>query len=195
VERPSSQPSVERVSFKAARPSRAAAVSPDVTNATPRAVDSPALDVDAAAVQKKLQGEVNAIRNGDGVAERSVAAPAPSLETSGDEKVLHFTMQNTLSFERQTSIYKRAAQSFDLFLAPELKGISKTVPEDASVNALRFSVLNQLGTGKEETIEYICPMDSMRSFVENKITTQDLINKSTVLVNGVRIGLDLQLVE
>ena len=195
AERPSSQPSVERVSFKAARPSRAAAVSPDVTNATPRAVDSPALDVDAAAVQKKLQGEVNAIRNGDGVAERSVAAPAPSLETSGDEKVLHFTMQNTLSFERQTSIYKRAAQSFDLFLAPELKGISKTVPEDASVNALRFSVLNQLGTGKEETIEYICPMDSMRSFVENKITTQDLINKSTVLVNGVRIGLDLQLVE
>ncbi len=104
-------------------------------------------------------------------------------------------MQNTLSFERQTSIYKRAAQSFDLFLAPELKGISKTVPEDASVNALRFSVLNQLGTGKDETIEYICPMDSMRSFVEDKITTQDLINKSTVLVNGVRIGLDLQLVE
>ena len=35
-------------------------------------------------------------------------------------------------------------------------------------------------------------MDSMRSFVENKITTQDLINKSIVLVNGVRIGVDLE---
>ena len=105
-------------------------------------------------------------------------------------------MQNSLSFERsQTSIYKRAAQSFDLFLAPELKDISKKVPTDAPIDALHFSVLNHLGAEKDETIEYICPMDSMRSFVEDKITTQELINKSTVLVNGVRIGLTLQLVE
>jgi hypothetical protein len=56
-------------------------------------------------------------------------------------------------------------------------------------------VLNNVGAEKSETIEYICPMDSMRAFVENKITSQDLINKSMVLVNGVRIGLTLQLVE
>ncbi len=121
---------------------------------------------------------------------------APMLEADGDQKLLHFTMQNTLSFEKgESSIYKRAAQSFDLFLAPELKGISKNLPTDASLDALHFSVLNHLGAEKSETIEYICPMDSMRAFVENKITSQDLINKSTVLVNGVRIGLTLQLVE
>lgn len=121
---------------------------------------------------------------------------APMAETDGDQKLLHFTMQNTLSFEKgESSIYKRAAQSFDLFLAPELKGISKTLPTDASLDALHFSVLNSLGADKNETIEYICPMDSMRAFVENKITSQDLINKSMVLVNGVRIGLTLQLVE
>jgi hypothetical protein len=121
---------------------------------------------------------------------------APSPETDGDQKLLHFTMQNTLSFEKgESSIYKRAAQSFDLFLAPELKGISKQLPTDGSFDALHFSVLNNLGPEKNETIEYICPMDSMRAFVENKITSQDLINKSMVLVNGVRIGLTLQLVE
>ena len=121
---------------------------------------------------------------------------APMAETDGDQKLLHFTMQNTLSFEKgESSIYKRAAQSFDLFLAPELKGISKTLPTDASFDALHFSVLNSLGADKNETIEYICPMDSMHAFVENKITSQDLINKSMVLVNGVRIGLTLQLVE
>jgi hypothetical protein len=120
----------------------------------------------------------------------------PLPETDGDQKLLHFTMQNTLSFERaESSIYKRAAQSFDLFLAPELKGISKSLPTDAPYDGLHFSVLNNLGAEKSETIEYICPMDSMRAFVENKITTQDLINKSMVLVNGVRIGLTLQLVE
>ena len=121
---------------------------------------------------------------------------AAILETDGDQKLLHFTMQNSLSFEKgESSIYKRAAQSFDLFLAPELKGISKTLPKDESLDALHFSVLNNLGAEKSETIEYICPMDSMRAFVENKITSQDLINKSMVLVNGVRIGLTLQLVE
>jgi hypothetical protein len=121
---------------------------------------------------------------------------AAVVETDGDQKLLHFTMQNTLSFEKgESSIYKRAAQSFDLFLAPELKGISKNLPTDASLDALHFSVLNNVGAEKSETIEYICPMDSMRAFVENKITSQDLINKSMVLVNGVRIGLTLQLVE
>jgi hypothetical protein len=124
------------------------------------------------------------------------ASDGPLPETDGDQKLLHFTMQNTLSFEKaESSIYKRAAQSFDLFLAPELKGISKTLPADASYDGLHFSVLNNLGAEKSETIEYICPMDSMRAFVENKITSQDLINKSMVLVNGVRIGLTLQLVE
>jgi hypothetical protein len=121
---------------------------------------------------------------------------AAMVETDGDQKLLHFTMQNTLSFEKgESSIYKRAAQSFDLFLAPELKGITKKLPTDESLDALHFSVLNNLGAEKNETIEYICSMDSMRAFVENKITSQDLINKSTVLVNGVRIGLTLQLVE
>ena len=195
VERTAPQPTVERVSFNAARPSRAAAVAPDVAKATKAPVEAVSADIDAAAAQKKLQGEVNAIRNSEGAVDSSEAAPAPALETNGDQKILHFTMQNTLSFERQTSIYKRAAQSFDLFLAPELKEISSKVPADAAVNVLHFSVLNQLGTDKEETIDYICPIDSLRSFVENKMTTQELINKSTVLVNGVRIGLDLQLVE
>jgi hypothetical protein len=35
----------------------------------------------------------------------------------------------------------------------------------------------------------------MRSFVDDEITSQDLINQSIVLVNGVRIALNLQLVE
>jgi hypothetical protein len=126
----------------------------------------------------------------------SAGGGVPLPEADGDQKLLHFTLQNTLSFEKgESSIYKRAAQSFDLFLAPELKGISKQLPTDASFDALHFSVLNNLGAEKNETIEFICPMDSMRAFVENKITSQDLINKSMVLVNGVRIGLTLQLVE
>jgi|SRR5579863_337518 len=197
--RPAAQPSLERASFtpaKALRPS-AAAVSADIDDVqTVRTTESSPVDVDASGLQQKLQSEVNAIRGGNEIKSSPQVTNLPSLETDGDQRTLHFTMQNTLSFERgPSSIYKRAAQSFDLFLAPGLKDISKKVPADATVDALHFSVLNRLGADKNETIEYICPVDTIRSFVANKITTQELINKSVVLVNGVRIGVDLQLVE
>ena len=119
-------------------------------------------------------------------------------EIYGDQILLHFTMRNTLSFERSTSsIYKRAAQSFDLFLAPEMRDLSRKLPANAGYDALKFSVLNHSGTEKTsfETIDYICPLNPIRSFVENRITSQDLINQSIVLVDGVRIALNLQLVE
>ena len=200
IDRTVPKPALERASIKAMGPSHVPAITAvaarDISNREmPSETDPPAANLDADAVQRKLQGEVSAIRNTEGTTNARAEAALPSLETSGDQKVLHFTLQNTLSFESgPSSIYKRAAQSFDLFLAPELRDISKKVPTNAPVDAMHFSVLNHLGA-KDETIEYICPMDSMRSFVENKITSQDLINKSTVLVNGVRIGLDLQLVE
>ena len=201
VDHSAAQPALKRASFTPAKPIRpsiaADAVSPDVSDAQPvRSWESSSADFDVAGMQRKLQSEVSAIRDGAEAGSAQPDTTPPSLETSGDQRMLHFTMQNSLSFERtQSSIYKRAAQSFDLFLAPELKDISRRVPTDAGVDTLHFSVLNRLGAGKSETVEYICPAESLRSFVENKITTQELINKSVVLVNGVRIGLDLQLVE
>jgi hypothetical protein len=200
VDRSGSRPSVKRTSFthaNAMHPSIAAdTVSPNASDAqTGSPSESSSTDLGAAEIQRKLQAEVSTIRSGDEVESAPAETISPALENSGNQRVLHFTMQNSLSFERGQSIYKRAAQSFDLFLAPELKVISKGVPADALVDSLHFSVLNHLEAGKSETIEYICPMDSLRSFVENKMTTQELINKSIVLVNGIRIGLDLQLVE
>jgi hypothetical protein len=199
VPRPAGRPTVERTSFKPVKPTRATvsdvAASPTVANDQTVNASASSSDLDAAGQQEKLQAEVNAIRQGSSTPVQS-EDKAPSLESDVYQRLPQYTMRNTLSFERNdSSIYKRAAQSFDLFLAPELKGISKKLPTDTAVDAVHFSVVNRLSAQKNETIEYICPMDSMRAFVGNKITTQDLINKSTVLVNGVRIGLDLERVE
>lgn len=123
---------------------------------------------------------------------------AALLEHSGDQIVMHFNLENSLRFNgASSSIYKRAAQSFDLFLAPELRALMKTLPADAKYDAFEFSIVNQVANAAapSETIDFICPISSTRSFLENKITSQDLINQSTVLVNGMRIGLDLAKVE
>jgi len=109
------------------------------------------------------------------------------------------TIKNTLAFgPGKGSIYKRAAQSFDLFLAPQLKDISSRISGDVDFQLYDFSVLNKLSpTAKEtsEAIEYICPRGAVQQFVNAEITNQQLLDQSVVLVNGVRIALNLQLVE
>ena len=132
---------------------------------------------------------------------RSAVPPsdaAPKLEQSGDQLVMHFNLQSPLTFNgANSSIYKRAAQSFDLFLAPGLRALMKTLPSDTKYDAFEFSIVTQVANAvtPSETIDFICPISSTRSFLDNKITSQDLINQSTVLVNGMRIGLDLAKVE
>ena len=130
-------------------------------------------------LQAQFQAQLNVMLQEDGAKLHLVLSAPPSFEVYGDRTVLHLTMRNTLLFERSTtSIYKRAAQSFDLFLAPELRGLLRKLPANAKYDALDFSVFNRLGTEKtpSETIDYICPLSSIRSFVEDKITSQDLID-------------------
>jgi hypothetical protein len=176
-----------------------AVFSPAVSITQPMAAStSPPTFADAMRLQTQFQAQLNAMAKVDGAKFHLVDGTAPAFEIGGDQTLLHFTIRNTLVFDRNTtSIYRRAAQSFDLFLARELRGLSRELPANAGYDALDFSVLNHLGTERSdfETIDYICPVESMRSFVANRITSQDLINQSTVLVDGVRITLNLQLVE
>ena len=46
-----------------------------------------------------------------------------------------------------------------------------------------------------EGLGFIIPLPPLRKFADAEITNQDLINQSIVLVNGVRIALDLQRIE
>jgi hypothetical protein len=158
---------------------------------------SPPTFADAMRLHGEFQTQLDAIAKDDGASLHLVTKTAPSFEVVGDQTLLHFTMQNTLSFDRATSsIYKRAAQSFDLFLAPKLRSLSRRLPANQEYE-LEFSVLNHSATDLTsiETIDYICPLTTMFAFVNNKITSQELINQSVVLVNGIRIALNLQLVE
>lgn len=177
---------------EAAAPS---AGSPSATRTEPKVAASPA---DAERLQAQFQIQLDSLLKQDGAQFHFVDYAPPSFALDHKQMVLQLTLRNSLVFDRSTSsIYKRAAQSFDLFLAPELKALVPKLPEDQQVDALDFSILNRLGSEKDgsEAVEFICPLKAMRSFVEDEITGQDLINQSVVLVNGVRIRLDLELVE
>jgi len=170
-------------------------VSPSVTAVEPKAAVSPG---DAEGLQAQFQPLLDALLKEDGAKFHLVDYAPPSFALDHKQLVLQLTLRNSLAFEKDTtSIYKRAAQGFDLFLAPQLKALVPKLPEHLQVDALEFSVLNHLTNEKDasEAVEFICPLKSIRSFVEDEITGQDLIDQSLVLVNGVRIHLDLALVE
>jgi hypothetical protein len=153
---------------------------------------------DAERLQAQFQPQLDALLSKNGAQFHLVDYAPPSFGLDHKQLVLQLTLRNSLAFDKSTSsIYKRAAQSFDLFLAPHLKALMPKLPEDLQVDSLDFSILNHLGNEKDgsEAVEFICPLRTIRSFVEDEITSQDLINQSVVLVNGVRIHLDLELVE
>jgi hypothetical protein len=170
-------------------------VNPTVPVIAPKAAASPA-EVDL--LQAQYQSQLNTLLKEDGAQFHFVDYAPPSFALYHKQLVLQLTLRNTVAFEKSTSsIYKRAAQTFDLFLAPQLKALVPKLPDDHQVDALDFSILNRLGNEKDssEAVEFICPLKSIRSFVEDEITSQDLIDQSFVLVNGVRINLHLELVE
>ena len=164
--------------------------------AAPGAAPSPG---DADRLQVKYKAQIDELVR-EGLAKfHFVDYAPPSFAIFRNHVVLQLTLRNPERFEREsTSIYKRAAQSFDLFLAPLLKSILEKVPQGEEFDTLDITVLNGLAStskASSEATDFICPIRPLRQFAEAEITSQDLVNQSIVLVNGVRIALNLQQVE
>ena len=160
----------------------------------------PALtQADADRLDDKYHSQLAALAK-EGVAKfHFVDYAPPTFVIFHEQMALQMTLKNSLEFgPAKSSIYKRAAQSFDLFLAPQLKDLSGKIGADVEFQLYDLSVLNKLapGTrGTSEAIEFIFPRTALKQFVDAEITNQQLLDQSVILVNGVRIALNLQLVE
>ena len=171
--------------------------------ASPKAVDPPsshpAAPADAERLNEKHQAQLAALAKEGATKFHFADYAPPTFMVFRDEIALQMTLRNSIQFGRvKGSIYKRAAQSFDLFLAPQLKDLSDRISPDLQFQLFDFSVLNRLSPGvkgSSEAIEFICPRTALKQFVNAEITNQQLLDQSVVLVNGVRIALNLQLVE
>jgi hypothetical protein len=123
----------------------------------------------------------------------------PAFIVVSKQMGLQMTMKNSQRFDpEKASLYKRAAQTFDLFLAPKMKDVLEKAPNDTAVDVYVFSIVNPLAAvGKErsEAMDFVMPKTVAQQFANAEITNQQAIDKSQVLVNGVRIGLSLQMVE
>ena len=181
----------------AAAPTTASSATPASPAPTSPAPSPTPADVER--LQGQYQAQLDTLMK-DGAAKfHFVDYAPPSFAIFRNQLVLQITLRNTLRFNKDaTSIYKRAAQSFDLFLAPQLKDLLDKIPGGAEFDSLDLTVLNALGLppkASSEAIEFVCSRKALQQFAEAELTNQQLIDQSVVLVNGVRIALNLQLVE
>lgn len=175
-------------------------VAPGQAAAAPTAQGAPvATQADAERLQAKYKEELDALAKKGAAQLHLVDYAPPSFVIFQNKIALQMTLRNPQHFEKDaSSIYRRAAQSFDLFLALQLKALVDQIPQDSEIAALDITVLNQIAAAPKpvsEALEFVLPLKPLRQFVDAEITNQELINQSVVLVNGVRIALNLQLVE
>jgi len=182
------------------------AVSPSSNPAlpSPRAADPlvtspPPTQADADALSEKYRTQLGVLAKEGAKKFHFVEYAPPTFMIFRDQIALQMTLRNTIQFVPvKGSIYKRAAQTFDLFLALQLRDLSDKISPDVEFQLFDFSVLNKISPGVKgtsEAIEYICPRAALKQFVNAEITNQQLLDQSVILVNGVRIGLNLQLAE
>jgi hypothetical protein len=87
-----------------------------------------ATPADAESLQAQYQPQLDAVAK-EGTKFHMVDYAPPSFVVFRKQIYLQLTLRNSLQFDQEsTSIYKRAAQSFDLFLAPQLKELLGNIP-------------------------------------------------------------------
>jgi len=180
-------------------PANANPVVPLPSAADPPPASPPPSPADAERLNEKYQAQLAALAKEGATKFHFVDYAPPAFMVFRDQIALQMTLRNSIQFGPvKGSIYKRAAQSFDLFLAPQLKDLSDRISPEIEFQLFDFSVLNKLSPGPKgtsEAIEFICPRTGLKQFVNAEITNQQLLDQSVILVNGVRIALNLQLVE
>jgi len=192
------------VSPAVAAPADPAPANANPSSSSPKDSDPPlglprSAPADADHLNDKYQAQLASLAKLGAAKFHFVDYAPPTFMVFRDQIALQMTFRNSLQFgPAKGSIYKRAAQSFDLFLAPQIKDLSDRISPDVEFQFLDFSVLNKLSPGPKgtsEAIEFICPRAAVKQFVNAEITNQQLLDQSVILVNGVRIALNLQLVE
>ena len=110
---------------------------------------------------------------------------------------LQLSINSQLDAPAGTSRYKQAALAFDDHISHLIRPLLEFFPGDVDFDGIDFSTVIHLksGEGKTESVEFFFPVRVMRCFGSYDCTGQQLINSGTVLINGERSELDLQVAE
>lgn len=133
-----------------------------------------------------------------------VSYAAPSFIAFRQNIFLELSLNTTVNEAATGSRYRLAAMAFDDHIAHLIRpvlGYFKPDPkQDPKFDGIGFSTTVHI-TGKNqptsgsEAVEFFFPLTAMRCYETYDCTGQQLIDAGTVLINGERVSLDLQIAE
>jgi hypothetical protein len=112
---------------------------------------------------------------------------------------LQLSMTSTLQKAASGSQYNHAALAFDQHISHLVRPILAYFKDSSGFDGILFSTTIKTIEDKTgahaESVEFVLPMTALRSYAQYDCTGQQLLNAGIVLINGERVGLDLQTAE
>jgi len=112
---------------------------------------------------------------------------------------LQLSMTSNLEGASSGSQYNHAALAFDHHIAHLVRPILAYFKDAADFDGIDFSTTIKISGDKAgataESVEFILPLSALRCYEQYDCTGQQLLNAGFVLINGDRVGLDLQVAE
>lgn len=127
-----------------------------------------------------------------------VSYASPSFIAFRGGVYLELSINTTLSEPPTASRYRLAALAFDDHIAHLIRPVLGYFKDDSQFDGLGFSSTLHLSAAKpsanagSQAVEFFFPFAALRCYERFDCTGQQLIDAGTVLINGERVGLDLQ---
>jgi hypothetical protein len=113
---------------------------------------------------------------------------------------LELAINTTVSDAQGGSRYRMAALAFDDHISHLIRPVLGYFKDDTQFDGVSFSANLHLASkagasASTEAVEFFFPFSALRCYERYDCTGQQLIDAGTVLINGERVGLDLQIAE
>lgn len=124
----------------------------------------------------------------------------PAMVAFRKNAYLEFSVNTTLPATISGSRYKMAALAFDDHISRLVRPMMAYFKGDLDFDGIAFSTTIHLGdkpaaTQGSEAVEFFFPVEALRCYESYDCTGQQLIDQGSVLINGERVSLDLQMAE
>ena len=112
---------------------------------------------------------------------------------------LEMSLTTTIAAKQDISRYKKAALAFDDHVSHLIRPLLAYFKDGSSFDGVGFSTSLRADGDKEsgssEAVEFFFPFAAMRCYERYDCTGQQLLDAGVVLINGERVGLELQTAE
>jgi hypothetical protein len=163
------------------------------TSATPMRIVTPE---SLAVLQRQNQDAIDRLVKGlDGEA-HFVAYAGPTFIGFRQGAYLQLSFSSSVNAPSGSSRYKLAALAFDEHVSHLIRPMLDYFPPEIDFDGVVFSSTVHLGEGSQaEAVEFFFPFRMMRCFATYDCTGQQLLDSGTIVIDGERSALDLQIAE